>query len=87
MTTLTYLCKFNNFVYYQYSIVLIILHNYINKPSVCVCVYTSLNSTTSYIPYPTTAAARDGGDIQQIVLHTISAQSHCRYVIFPVNRP
>jgi hypothetical protein len=87
MTTLTYLCKFNNFEYYQYFVVLIILRNYITKPSVCLCVYTSLHSTTSYIPYPKTAAARDGGDIQKIVQHTISAHSLCRYVIFPVNRP
>ena len=75
MTTLTHVCQFNNSVDYQYFIILIISYNYSTKISVCVCVYTSLNGTASYIPYKTTAAARDGGDIQQIVQHATSAQS------------
>jgi len=79
MTTLTHLCQFSNSVDYQYFIVLIISYNYSStKLSVCVCVYTSLHQSTQYYvlyPLKTTAAARDGSDIQQIVQHATSRQS------------
>ena len=87
MTTLTHLCQFNNSVDYQHFIVFVISYNYSTK--LCVCVYTSLHSTTSYIPYKTTAAARDGGDILQIVQHATSAQSladQCHFFLLIVHK-